>query len=143
MNTTHRGLAAAALVGALSLAGLTGCAASGPSEQENAAAACTALADYDATLTAAAADLSEATTVGELRDIRETVAAAHEAADEALGAVADDRAEALQGAWSTFSEQLQSVDDDASLADARDSLVEDARALAGARETAESGLNCG
>ena len=143
MNTTHRSLAATALIGALSLAGLSGCASSGPSEAENAAVACTALADYDATLKTAATDLSKATTVGELRKIRDRVAASHDSAEDALSTVADDRAEALQGAWSRFSEQLQAIDDDTSLSDARESLVDDAQALADARETAEAGLNCG
>ncbi|MBS3182822.1 hypothetical protein JSQ98_11565 [Leucobacter sp. Marseille-Q4368] len=80
--------------------------------------------------------------MGELREIRDRVAESHDTAVEAISAVADDRSKALESAWTTFSEQLQEIDDDASLTAARDSLIEDARALTGARETAESGLDC-
>lgn len=143
MKKTRIGRAGTALtLGALAAMALTGCVTPAASEEENVSAACAALAELDAALTAAESDLADAETVGDLRTIRETVTAAYTEADSALDAVAADRAEALSDSWQGFLDAATDIDGDASLDDARASLVEEARDVAQTRQEAAADLKC-
>lgn len=132
----------AALLGAVSVTMLVGCSSNDQDSAEHEAAACAALTNLDSVLATASNELADVQTVGELRTVRENVRSAYEEADSALDRVAEDRAESLQQAWNTFRDETSSVDDDTELTDARDSLLEEARALAVARSQAQSGLSC-
>lgn len=129
-------------LGALSVVTLAGCAAPAATDEDNVAAACVALDDLATALTTAESDLGEAETVGDLRTIRESVAAAYEDADTALDAVAADRAQALTDSWEKFLDSATAIDSDTSLADARDSLVEEARDVAQTRQDTATDLEC-
>lgn len=139
----HRSrVGAAVLLGVVGATGLLGCSSDRTTDEEHVSAACTALTDLESVLTGASAELADVRTVGELRTIRENVRGAYDEANSSLGEVAEDRAEALEDAWHKFRDEATSVEDEAAVTDARDSLVEEARALADARQTAQSGLAC-
>lgn len=144
MSRAHRmrTIAVIGAIGAIGATTLVGCASSTPSADDNVVAACEALESLDAALSTASADLVEVETVGDVRAIREAVSSAYGQADAALDVVARDRAEALAEAWSAFADEAASITDESAVVDARDSLVEEANALAAARDSAESGLTC-
>jgi hypothetical protein len=139
-NLRHAGVVVT--FSALSIMTLAGCTASAATEEDNVTAACVALDDLAAALTTAESDLGEAETVGDLRTIRESVAAAYEEADSALDAVAADRAQALTDSWEKVLDSAKAIDSDTSLADARDSLVEEARDVAQTRQDTATDLEC-
>lgn len=140
MNRTHV-LTVAVVLGVLTTAGIAGCAPQ-PSQEENVTAACDALASLETTIDSASTELEQATTVGEVRDIRDRVVAAYEEADRALDAVASDRAEAVQDAADAFTNELGDVDDDATISDTRDRLLEEAKSFQDARADAAAELSC-
>lgn len=142
MNRLRGRIGTAALLGAVSVTALVGCSSNDQDPAEHEAAACAALTDLDSVLATASSELANVQTVGELRTVRENVRSAYEEADSALDKVAEDRVESLQQAWDTFRDETSSVDDDTELTDARDSLLEEVRALADARSQAQSGLSC-
>lgn len=131
-----------ATLSALSIMTLAGCTAPAATEEDNVTAACVALDDLAAALTTAESDLGEAETVGDLRTIRESVAAAYDEAGSALDAVAADRAQALTDSWEKFLDSATAIDSETSLADARDSLVEEARDVAQTRQDTATDLEC-
>lgn len=140
----HRSrVGAAVLLGVVGATALVGCSSDDEVEQEHTAEACTALSNLDSVLTTASSELAEAQTVGDLRNIRESVQSAYDEADAAVEKVAEDRTDSLRKAWDDFRDEVASVDDEAAVTDARDSLVEEARALADARQSAQSELACG
>jgi hypothetical protein len=120
---------------------LTGCAPDAAPE-ENTASACAALEQLNSAVEAAKSDLSSAETMGDLRDIRESVSEAYTEAESALDRVAADRADQLAESWSALSEEVEGVSDDAAVADARESLIEEFRELGEARQVAQSDLEC-
>lgn len=129
------------LLCALAIASLTGCAPDAAPE-ENTASACAALEQLNSAVEAAKSDLSSAETMGDLRDIRESVSEAYTEAESALDRVAADRADQLAESWSALSEEVEGVSDDAAIADARESLIEEFRELGQARQDAQSDLEC-
>ncbi|KQR49160.1 hypothetical protein ASF87_10225 [Microbacterium sp. Leaf161] len=140
MNRT-RVFTAAVVLGVLTTVGIAGCAPE-PSQEENITAACDALESLRTTIDDASTDLQEASTVGEVRDIRDRVVAAYDTADAALDAVASDRADAVQEAGEAFTDALGDVDDETDISDARDGLVEEAKSFQDARAAALADLSC-
>ncbi|KQQ65346.1 hypothetical protein [Microbacterium sp. Leaf320] len=141
MNRT-RVFTAAIVVGVLTTVGMTGCAPAAPSQEENVTAACAALQTLEMTIDEASADLQQASTVGEVRDIRDRVVTAYDIANAALDEVASDRADAVQEAGEAFTEALGDVDDETEISDARDGLVEEAKSFQDARTAALADLSC-
>lgn len=135
---------AIALLGlsAFGLLALSGCAGPTASDEDNVAAACSALGDLERTLTTAEADLAEANTVEDLRMVRKSVATAYSEADKAVDAVAANRSEALRESWQKLIDSATEIDSDTTLEDARDSLLEEARDVAQKREEAAADLEC-
>ncbi|WP_336791062.1 hypothetical protein [Gordonia malaquae] len=144
MKQVHRRLAVAVIAASFSIPLLAGCSGDddSPTSEENVTAACTALSELKSTLDSASSDMKTATTVGELRTIRESIVAAYDKADAAVEDVADDQANALTDAWTTFTKNASAVGDDASLAQARDTMVAEAQSFARTRDEVQAELSC-
>jgi flagellar hook-basal body complex protein FliE len=112
---------------AVAIALLTGCstpAANTP--QENEAQVCAATKAYASALTSFKDSLTPTSTVDQVKEAREQVAKAHEDLLKASEAVAKDRVDAVQEAENKFSAAVRAIPDDATLAQVRASLRDEA-----------------
>ncbi|KUM33191.1 hypothetical protein [Arthrobacter sp. EPSL27] len=112
---------------AVAIALLTGCstpAANTP--QENESQVCAATKAYASALTSFKDSLTPTSTVDQVKEAREQVAKAHEDLMKASEAVAKDRVDAVQEAEKKFAAAVRDIPDDATLAQVRASLRDDA-----------------
>ncbi|MGP4032745.1 hypothetical protein [Pseudarthrobacter sp. 1C304] len=118
---------AGAITLAAAIALLSGCstpAANTP--QENESQACAATKAYASALTSFKDSLTPTSTVDQVKEAREQVAKAHEDLLKASEAVAEDRVDAVKEAENKFSAAVRDIPDDATLAQARASLLDEA-----------------
>lgn len=124
-----RSLGASAVV-ALVVSLLAGCTSTTPAE--NVADACASLATLDDVIASAPLDLQTATTVGDVREVYDAVAAAYDDAESTLDPVASDKQSELSSAWDAFTEEASHISNDTPVAEAQASLADDATQLSDA-----------
>jgi hypothetical protein len=139
MRRTERKRTTRVLVG-LTILGTAACSSETP--EENTQEACgaaeqlaVALDDFDTTLTPDA-------TVDEVMDARASVRQAWQDLDAAADDVAQDRGQALDDAWSDLENSIDDVSGDATIADAAESLRDDAAEVQEARDALADDLGC-
>ena len=103
---------------------LAGC--STPTPQENEAQVCVATKAYASALTSFKDTLTPTATVEQVRSARDQVVKTHDDLMQASEAVAKDRVDAVKAAEDKFVSAVRDVPDDANLAQARESLREEA-----------------
>lgn len=133
-----KALSAAAIVG-LSF-GLVACSSDSPAE--NTAAACTAYDGFAAAFASAQETINGSATVGEIKAARDTLADSYKTLSEALGAVAEDRAEEVNAAWDNLDGAINDIKDDQTVADATAGLTEEFAAIQKSQDDAYAALGC-
>ena len=121
---THPLLAGSIALGA-ALALLTGCGST-DTPQENESQVCAATKAYASALTSFKDALTPTSTVDQVRTAREEVVKTHNELIDASEAVAKDRVDAVKEAEQSLDRAVKAVPDDATLAQARASLRDEA-----------------
>lgn len=118
------------LAGAITLlaatALLTGCSTATNTPQQNESQVCAATKAYASALTSFKDTLTPTATVDQVQSARDQVAKTHDDLMKASEAVAKDRVDAVQAAEAKFVAAVRDVPDDATLAQVRDSLRDEA-----------------
>jgi flagellar hook-basal body complex protein FliE len=125
MPTNPHPLLAGAIALGAAAALLTGCGAT-DTPQENESQVCAATKAYASALTSFKDALTPTSTVDEVRAAREEVAKTHNELLEASEAVAKDRVDAVKEAEQNLERAVRDVPNDATLAQARESLRDEA-----------------
>ena len=139
MSKPHPLLAGSFALGA-AVALLTGCSTNTP--QENEAQVCTATKAYASALTGFKDTLTPTATVEQVRTAREQVAKTHEDLLKASENVAQDRVDAVKAAEKQFDSAVKDVPDDATLAQARASLLDEAAKVQAALSDLGTAAKC-
>ena len=143
MHRTRSFLRISTAVVAIGVTGVLGTAcSSSPTAEENKAAACDAVADFRSAVDEARTSLSSTATVGEIREVRERLAAGYEDVTDSLSAVGQDRVDAIDQAWKSFDDAVADLDENLAVPDAAASLQEEIVAIDKARDYAGRGLTC-
>ncbi|MFD2792220.1 hypothetical protein ACFS27_01525 [Promicromonospora vindobonensis] len=127
------------LVG-LMILGTAACSSETP--EENTQEACSAAEELTVALDNFDMTLSPDATVDEVMDARESVRQAWQELDAAADDVAQDRGQALDDAWSGLEDSIDDVSGDATIADAAESLRDDAVEVQEARDALADDLGC-
>jgi chromosome segregation ATPase len=117
-------------------------ACSSDTPEQNSARACEAAAELATSLDDLEATLTQDATVDEIRAARDAADAAQERLDEAADDVARDRADTLDDAWERLDDAVDDVAGDATLAEALDSLRDEAAQVRAARQELVDELTC-
>lgn len=117
-------------------------ACSSETPEENTEQACGAAEQLTVALDNFDTTLSPDATVDEVMDARDEVRAAWQDLDAAADDVAQDRGQALDEAWDGLQESVDDVSGDATVADAVDSLRDDAVEVQEARDALADDLGC-
>jgi len=124
-----------ALAGSLALGACSG------SSAEKEEAACDSYATF-ADAVSQLDTLDKSSSVDEINAVRDDVATAYEDFRADLDEVAEDRAEALEDAWTEFRKAVDDIDGDATVPEAAASLQEEVSAIQSARAEAAEELSC-
>ncbi|WP_144670046.1 hypothetical protein [Arthrobacter sp. U41] len=125
MSTKAHPLLAGSIALGAAVALLTGCGST-DTPQENEAQVCVAAKAYASALTSFKDALTPTSTVDQVRSAREEVAKTHNELLEASEDVAQDRVDAVKEAEQSLDRAVKDVPNDATLAEARASLREEA-----------------
>ena len=117
-------------------------ACSSETPEENTQAACGAAEELTVALDNLDMTLTPDATVEEVQTARDEVRTAWQDLDAAADAVAEDRGQALEDAWSGFAESVDDLSGDATIADAAESLRDDAVEVQEARDAVAEDLGC-
>ncbi|MFC7876886.1 hypothetical protein [Isoptericola sp. NPDC057391] len=142
-RTRTRGYAVlgATLLGATGL--LAGCGeASTDAMGDNTTQTCERLSAYTDALRDLAGTLGPDATVAEVQAARDQARQAQEALEESISEVSDDRTDDIARAWDALVTAFNEVDDDATLAEAADSLKDEAQGVADATTSVREDLDC-
>jgi len=110
--------------------------------EQNSAQACEAADELATALDDLEATLTQDATIDEIRAARDAAETAQERLDEAADDVARDRADALDDAWDRLDDAVDDVAGDATVAEAIDSLRDEAAQVRAAREELVDELTC-
>ena len=124
----------------LMILGTAACSSTTP--EENTEAACSAAEELTVALDNFDMTLTPDATVDEVTEARDNVRQAWQDLDAAADDVAQDRGQALDDAWSDLQDSVDDVSGDATIADAAESLRDDAVKVQEARDALADNLGC-
>lgn len=131
-----------AAVGATALL-LSGCGESSTDAMgDDTAQVCQDLSAYTDALRNLASTLGPDATVAEVQAARDQAAAAQRTLHESLAGVSDDRTDDVERSWDALVTAFGQVDDDATLAEAVDSLKDEAQGVVDATASVGQDLDC-
>lgn len=113
----------------------------GPSTEDATAQMCTDIAQLGTSLSALE-NLNADSTIGEIRDARDSVSASWDDVKADAATVTDARVQDLETAYNNLVQAIDDIPETATLQEARDSIQEELIAVQRAREELRSGLNC-
>ncbi|CAM3247856.1 hypothetical protein NODU109028_06565 [Nocardioides dubius] len=120
---------------------LTGCSDDDEKAADNEAKACVAIADFQDAVSEISG-LTAASTLEEIREVREGVREAYEDLAEKMDDVAGDREAALKSSYDSFNDAVDDLPDDATLPEAIASLQEESAAIDAAQVAVADDLSC-
>lgn len=121
---------------------LTACSSDEEKSEENRAAACTAIETLRTEVEEMRTTLTADSTVEEWREARDVLEANVEKVDDELDEVAEDSADEIEAAWDAFTDAVAAVDEDATVPEAGQGLVEEFQKLQDVRAKVATGLDC-
>lgn len=142
MSKHPRPLFAGAIAFLAAIAFLTGCSTSTNTPQQNESQVCAATKAYASALTSFKDTLTPTATVEQVQAARDQVAKAHDDLMKASEAVAKDRVDAVKAAEAKFVAAVRDVPDDATLAQVRSSLRDEAASVQAALSDLGSAAQC-
>lgn len=110
--------------------------------EENETKACDAYAAYVGAVTEARVSLSSSSSVGEIREARDNVADKYEDLQSALDDVEQDRINALETSWNSYTDAVDDVDSDLTVPQAADELAPAVDQLEQAQADLGASLDC-
>lgn len=113
---------------------------SDPEENEN--KACDAYAEYVGAVAEARVSLSSSSSIGEIREARDNVADKYEKLQSALDEVEQDRVDAVEDSWNSFTDAVDDVDGDLTVPEAADELSPAVDQLEQAQANLGASLDC-
>lgn len=122
---------------------LTSCSSDEEKSDENRAEACSAIENLRTQVENVRTTLNANSTVEQWREARDVIKVNVEKVEDALEDVSADSADEIEAAWDEFTDQLSAVDEDATVPEAGQTLVEEFQTLQDARTKAAAGLDCG
>ncbi|GAA1130996.1 hypothetical protein [Arthrobacter flavus] len=138
MDKHHKFLLRTATFG-IAIVAISGCSSS---PEENVSQTCEASEAYATALKNFEDTLTMDATIDEIRSARDEVSAARDDLVDSSEDVTRDRVEELDSAQDEFSSAVNGVPDDATLAEATESLEDEIEAVKTARSNLESELTC-
>lgn len=109
---------------------------------ENEATACDAYKGFVEAVAGVQATVDGTSSVGEIREAREKVASAYKELEGELDKVSADRKEALASSWEDLNKQVEDLDENLSVPEAKAAVTDQLTALQAAQTSVNTDLSC-